>query len=207
MFASIFFDTLFQNIIQTSWIEFVAVVFGLISVWYCRKENILVYPTGIINVGLYIYIFGVTGLYGNMGINGVYLLMSVYGWWKWARKGEDQEPLRVTRLKTWSVIVHLIVIAILFFVVKELLLRLSESQNPVMDAFTTAVFIVAMWLQARKKLESWILWIVGDLIAIPLTFSSQLVFTSFQYFIFLLLAASGLYEWYKSYLKNKINVL
>lgn len=207
MLLSVFFETFYENIFQTSLIEFVAVLFGLVSVWYCRKENILVYPTGLVNVGLYVYICYNTGLLGNMGINLVYFVMSVYGWWKWTRKDSNQDVLHVTRLKLWSVGAHILAMVFLYAVVYQILVVLSEGTNLVLDAVTTSIFVIAMWLQARKKLESWILWIIGDVIAIPLYYSSGLFFTGFQYFVFLLLALSGLFEWIKSYRKNSLSIV
>jgi nicotinamide mononucleotide transporter len=202
MLVNIFSD-FYYNLLQTTYLEFIAVLFGLLSVWYVRKEDILGYPTGLVNVGCYIYICLTSGLYANMVINIIYFLMSIYGWWKWSRHGNNDEVLTVTALGKKQMVIYLGVIGILFVSVYFVLHMFRESNFPLYDALTTAIFIVAMWLQARKNLESWILWIAGDLIAVPLFISVGLVFTGFQYFVFLALAVSGYINWRKSYIKTR----
>ncbi len=182
----------------TTPLEFVAVAFGLVSVYFILRENILGYPAGLVNVGSYVYLCFHAGLFANMGINMFYFLMSVYGWYNWARNRGGQTPLRVTRLSPRGRLLALLATAVLFLPVWWLLGRFPESASPAFDALTTAIFIVAMWLQATKKLESWLFWIGGDVLAIPLYAFSGLAFTGFQYLAFLGLAISGYFAWKKN---------
>jgi len=195
-------DTLYQNLMDTSWLEVIAVIFGLLSVWYAKKANIFVYPTGIISVLIYVYICFNAQLYADMGINAFYFVMSVYGWIMWTRKTENKKerPITFNTLKDN-------LISVIFFtfslVVIMLLLKFFKSDDqhywstniPYIDTFTTAIFIVGMWLMAVKKVENWIYWIIGDVISVPLYFYKGLVFTSLQFFIFLVLAVLGYIEW------------
>jgi nicotinamide mononucleotide transporter len=184
-------DTLYQNILATSWLEGIAVLFGLLSVWFARKENILVYPTGIVNVLIYVFICYEVGLYADMGINAFYFVMSIYGWVKWSMKMEDQHvrPISYATPKEWALSIGgtILVFIPLFFVLK----KYTDSTVPFWDALTTAIFITGMWLMAFKKIENWLFWIAGDLACIPLFASKGLVLTSFQYAVFLGLAVAG----------------
>lgn len=199
-----FFELLLQNILDSSWLEIVAVFFGLLSVWYAKNANILVYPTGIISVLIYVFICFEAQLYADMGINAFYFVMSIYGWIMWKLKTSDKKerPITFMNLKNYrlaTVIFFGSLLIILF------LLKYFKSDDPAywstpvpyIDTFTTSVFIIGMWLTAIKKVENWIFWIIGDLISIPLYFYKDLVFTSLQFLIFLILAIFGYIEWAK----------
>jgi nicotinamide mononucleotide transporter len=179
----------------TTWLEFLAVLFGILSVWFARKENIWVYPTGIINVLIYVYLCYHAGLYADMGINAFYFVMSAYGWYNWARRDRQQEHVHITRLPASGWIYNIILLIISFFLIYQVLVRFTDSTVPGLDSFTTSIFIVGMWLMARKKIENWLAWILGDLLVIPLFAWKGLVFTSIQYIIFLLIAVMGYIKW------------
>jgi nicotinamide mononucleotide transporter len=183
---------------QTTTLEFVAVAFGLISVYFILREKILGYPAGLVNVGSYVYLCFHAGLFANMGINMFYFMMSVYGWYNWARKRGGQTTLHVTRLSLRGRLFALLATAVMFVPLWWLLGCFPESSSPAFDALTTAIFIVAMWLQATKRLESWLFWIAGDILAIPLYAFNGLAFTGFQYLAFLGLAITGYFAWKKS---------
>lgn len=195
-------QTLLENIKNTSATEFVAVIFGLLSVFFIMRQNILGYPTGLVNVSIYVWLCFKAGLYANMGINVFYFMISLLGWYQWSRKKGGEEKLRVSRINRIQQLYVLISIFLLTLGLWNLLRHFPESSSPFFDAFTTAVFIVAMVLQAYKKLESWILWILGDIIAIPLFAINGLAFTGLQYMGFLVLAVSGYISWKKSLLLN-----
>ncbi len=179
-----FFEVFWQNVLSTTWLEAVAVVFGLLSVWYAKKENILVYPTGIISVLIYVYICLNFGLYADMGINGFYFVMSVYGWYKWTRKDQHDHLIPISKNSPFQNVISLVGVIVFFFILKYVLTNFTDSTVPVLDSATTAIFIVGMWLMALKKIENWIFWIVGDLISIPLYFHKGLLLTSVQYTVF-----------------------
>lgn len=204
------FQAFWDNLLNTSWLEFVAVVFGLLSVWFARKENILVYPTGIVNVVLYVYICFEVKLYADAGINVFYFVMSVYGWYNWAIK-KDQPVLHITACnrKDWIIsavlfFVSLVVIIILLKVFKHDDPEYWSTLVPYIDTFVTSVFIAAMWMMARKKIENWILWIVGDAISIPLFIYKGLAFTGFQFMVFLVLAVMGYVAWRNTLYKKNL---
>ena len=187
-----------------NWIEMFAALLGIISVWYARKENILVFPFGIANVLIYIYICFTARLYANAGINAVYLISNIYGWYMWARKDENNGSLQITRntskqnVSSWVSVVVVYVAA--FFVLREANKTDPDylhSYLPYIDSFNTSFFLVATILMAVKKAENWVFWIIGDLVSIPIFISQGLYFTGIQYTVFLVLAILGWIEWKK----------
>ena len=190
-------------------LEIVGVVFGFLSVWYAKRENILVFPTGIISTGIFVYILWVFGLLGDMLINGYYFAMSVYGWYVWTRKVDETHFIPITRTnpreKLWSVL--LFTGTLLFVVIVYLLFEKFNSWTAYVDTITTAIFFVGMWLMARKKLENWTFWIIGDVISVPLYIYKGLIFTSFQYLLFTLIAIFGYLAWKKNLNKSPQTLL
>ncbi len=190
-------------------LELIGVVFGFLSVWYAKRENILVFPTGIISTGIFVYILLVFGLLGDMLINAYYFAMSVYGWYVWTRKVDDTHFIPITRTtlkeKRWSVL--LFVGALLFVVLIYMLFDKFNSWTAYVDTITTAIFFVGMWLMARKKLENWTFWIIGDVISVPLYLYKGLIFTSFQYLLFTLIAIFGYLEWKRNLNKSPQTLL
>lgn len=180
---------------HTTWFELFAVLCGLLSVWFMKKENILVYPFGILNVLIYVYICFSAKLYAYAGINVFYAVMSIYGWYNWVRKGPDDESLKITRLKKSHIVGYLCLILVFFVVLRVLLVTLTNSEVPTWDAVTTAVYIIGMWLLARKKIENWIAWIAGDTISVALFAYEKLYFSSFQFLVFTIIAIFGFLEW------------
>jgi len=191
-----------SGIKETSWLEFLAVITGIASVVFSRRENILVFPVGIISTGIYIYLYLVHGLYGDASVNFYYTIMSVIGWTMWARKSDGDTVLLITKsnAKEWQQ-------AILFFAVCWIILyvvlkNFTDSTVPQADALTSAAAFTGMWLMNKKKLENWVWWILTDILSIPLNFYKHLVFTSFQYTVFLVLATMGYITW-RSKIKNQ----
>ena len=180
---------------HTTWFELFAVLCGLLSVWFMKKENILVYPFGILNVLIYVYICFSAKLYAYAGINVFYAVMTIYGWYNWVRKGPDDESLKITRLKKSHIVGYLSLILVFFVVLRVLLVTLTNSEVPTWDAVTTAVYIIGMWLLARKKIENWIAWIAGDTISVALFAYEKLYFSSFQFLVFTIIAIFGFLEW------------
>jgi nicotinamide mononucleotide transporter len=187
-----------------NWIEMFAALLGIISVWYARKENILVFPFGIANVLIYIYICFTARLYANAGINAVYLISNIYGWYMWARMDENNESLQITRntskQNVWSWVSVVVVYVAAFFVLREANKTDPDylhSYLPYIDSFNTSFFLVATILMAVKKAENWVFWIIGDLVSIPIFISQGLYFTGIQYTVFLVLAILGWIEWKK----------
>lgn len=190
-------------------LEMVAVVFGFLSVWYAKRENILVFPTGIISTGIFVYILWVFGLLGDMLINAYYFSMSIYGWYMWTRKVDATHFIPITRTsikeKTWSVL--LFFVTLLFVVAIYLWFDKFNTWTAYVDTLTTAIFFVGMWLMAKKKLENWTFWIVGDIISVPLYLFKGLIFTSLQYFLFTVIAILGYMAWKKNLNKSPQTLL
>ncbi|MFT4831168.1 MAG: nicotinamide mononucleotide transporter [Psychroserpens sp.] len=190
-------------------LELIGVFFGFLSVWYSMRENILVFPTGIISTGVFVYILLVFGLLGDMLINAYYFVMSVYGWYVWTRKVDATHFIPITtvtsRENKWSAL--LFVATIVFVLSVYVFFNKLDSWTSYVDSFTTAIFFVGMWLMAKKKLENWIYWIIGDIISVPLYLYKGLIFTSLQYFLFTIIAIFGYLAWKKSLNKSPQTLL
>ncbi|MDG1715967.1 nicotinamide riboside transporter PnuC [Lacinutrix sp.] len=184
-------------------LEITAVIFGFISVWLSKQNNILVFPTGMISTLIFVYLLLKWELLGDMMINAYYFIMSVFGWYVWNRKGKDNEVTPISRTtnkeKKISVFIFLATLLFVFIVYKTF----NKWSNWVayVDTITTAIFFVGMWLMAKRKIENWIFWIIGDVISIPLYFYKGFTFTSFQYLGFTLIAIFGYLAW-KKHLNN-----
>lgn len=203
----LFFARFIDGVAQTSALEWIAVVTGLMSVWFSMKENILVYPAGIISVCIYIYLAFVYKLYADMGVNAYYFVMSVYGWYYWLHPSDDsktQVAVTVNSAREHGITSAILVgsFGILYFV----LTQFTDSDVPFWDALTTCLAIAGMWLMARKKLENWIAWILTDIISVPLYFYKGLVLTSVQFLIFTGLAVAGYMAWKRSMIQDKSSV-
>lgn len=183
---------------QMTWLEGIAIFFGISSVYYSMKENILVYPTGIISTLIYVWICLQVGLYADMGINAYYFAMSIYGWYIWSRPTAQGNPLPVTWLSMQGIISSLLLFLASYVILAFILLRFTDSDVPYIDSFTTASAFVGMYLMAKKKVENWIAWIITDLVSVPLYFYKGLILTSFQFLFFTVLAVFGLLAWIKS---------
>lgn len=190
-------------------LEMIAVLFGFLSVWYAKKENILVFPTGIISTGIFVYILWVFGLLGDMLINAYYFAMSVFGWYVWTRKVDATHFIPITRTskreKIWSVTLFLA--AIIFVSIVYFIFEKFDTWTAYVDTLTTAIFFVGMWLMAKKKLENWTYWIIGDIISVPLYLYKGLIFTSLQFFLFTLIAIFGYLAWKKNLNKSPQTLL
>lgn len=187
---------------QTGWIEYIAVFAGILSVWFSRKENILVYPIGLINTIFYVYISINGQLYGEASVNMYYTIMSVYGWLLWNKKTQQNQPaLRITYSdkKEWTgqVGFFAVIYISIFMALRYLQKEFAPGALPWADAMASASAFTGMWLMTRKKVESWIWWIITNIASIPLYFVKGYVFTSVYYLVLLALAVAGLIEWRK----------
>lgn len=184
-------------------LEILAVIFGVASVWFAKKESILVYPTGIISTAIYVYICYQFTLYGDLIINIYYTLMSIYGWYMWTKliKGEHIEITKSSKndfLKALGIFLSTAVFVVFVYLYFNRFDRITDY----FDTFTTGIFFAAMWMMANKKIEHWLLWIGGNIISIPLYFIKGLGFSGIQFTIFLMLAILGYIEWKKNLNKN-----
>ncbi len=194
-------------------LEAVAAFFGLLSVFFSVKRNIWVYPTGIVSTTIYVYILFNFGLLGDMLINVYYSIMSIYGWISWNKNTENQIiSVDFAKKKDWLVGLSLFMlsfIAVCGVYYFKPFIDNHFSMNGVslgfqqlewanwLDIFTTSLFLIGMWFMAKRKVENWIFWIVGDLICIPMMLYKGLGITSLQYLVFTIMAVMGYLEWLK----------
>lgn len=194
-------QSIYEGLLNTGWIEAIAVIAGIVSVWYSRKENILVFPTGLINTTLYIYLSFKGHLFGEASVNLYYTIMSIYGWYLWTRRKEDQRTyvLQITTSTKKEWIQQLAFFAAFYLVIYFTLIYLKTAFAPEAipwaDAFASATAYTGMWLMAKKKVESWIWWILTNIASIPLYFVKGYAFTSVQFLVLLVLAIAGWYSW------------
>jgi len=212
-------------------LEFTAMVFGIVGVWFGKKENILVYPLGIVSTVIYVYICYKAVLYGDLIINIYYTLMSIFGWYMWNKIIDDKEnhiPISRTnksdKLKATGIFIFTSIFVILVYRYYNVMpndlgfiesveyaytnivsgnLENFRKVTPFLDTFTTGLAFAAMWLMALKKIEHWILWIGVNIVAIPLYFVKGLGFTGIQFTILLVIAYLGYLSWKKSLDRNQ----
>ena len=181
-------------------LEITAVVFGFLSVWFSKQNKIWVFPTGMISTSIFVYLLLKWGLLGDMMINGYYFIMSVYGWYVWTRKIDDTQVTQISKInfKEKKISVAIFFATLLFvFVIYKTFDKWSDWVAYV-DTITTAIFFVGMWLMAKRKIENWIFWIIGDIISVPLYLYKGFTFTSFQYLGFTFIAIFGYLAWKKN---------
>lgn len=187
---------------NTGWLEYIAVFSGIVSVWFSRKENILVYPIGLINTVIYIYISYKYHLPGEASVNFYYTIMSFYGWYMWVKRNNRQEQvLHITysdkKMWLFQFLFFLLFYTSIYFALIYLKKYFFAGAIPWADAFASATAFTGMWLMTRKKVESWYWWIATNISSVPLYFVKGLVFTSVYYFVLLVFAFWGLAEWKK----------
>ena len=182
-------------------LEFLAFWFGIISVVFAKKQNILVYPTGIICTIITMYLMYKVSLLGHILVNLLYTIISFFGWWNWSRRENNDLVVKVSKFTyndlTKSLLIFFFIVFVAYFA-HDFFATNFEGQIKELDILTSGIFVTAMWLMANKKLENWILWIIGNVITIPLYLSSDKIILSIQYVIFTILAVQAYIEWNKS---------
>ena len=188
-------------------LEIFAVFFGFLSVWFSKNNNVLVFPTGLINTSIFVYLLFKWELLGDMIINAYYFVVSIYGWYYWTRKNSnnDYTPISKVNYNDQKIILVISILSAIFVSLMYTVFDKWSGLVSYIDILTTSIFFAGMWLMARRKIESWIFWIIGDIISTPLYLYKGLTFTSFQYFIFTFIAIAGYYKWKSIYnRKNQI---
>ena len=185
---------------NTTWLEYVAVFAGIASVWYSRLENILVYPVGLINTIIYIWLSVKGDLFGEASVNLYYTVMSIYGWLLWTKKDKEHHTIvhvKFSDNRWWLYqLLFFITFYIIIYVSLTYLKRsFAPGAIPWADAFASATAFTGMWLMTKKKVESWYWWIATNIASIPLYFVKHYVFTSVYYLVLLVMAVWGFIEW------------
>ena len=190
------------NWITENYIELIGSLLGILYVILATHENSWCWIMGILNVIIYIFVFFKAGIFGNMSLQVVYLFISIYGWYTWV-KGKNKKPVRISKMKVHTQIWSLFLLIFLFIIVCFLLKNSSQTQiTNILDALTTSLGIIGTWMQARKWIENWLLWIVADSLSVLLYLSQGLYPTVIFYFILILLAFNGYFTWKKQLSKN-----
>lgn len=188
-------------------LEAITFVFGIASVYYAKKENILVYPTGLIATTITVYLFYRTNYIGDMVVNFYYSVMSIYGWYLWAKKKDGSPMVQVSRTnsveKLTGIGVFLFTIIVIFAIYKTFGYEIKTDNY--IDIFVSGLFFTAMWFMARKKIENWTLWIIGDIIAVPLYAYRGYGILAVEYVAFTILAILAYIEWRKI-LSNNLQI-
>lgn len=195
---------------NTTWWEYIAVFAGIASVWFSRIENILVYPVGLINTIIYIWLSFKYHLLGEATVNFYYTIMSIYGWILWAKKNQQHQHAVIitsSSAKDWrnQLLFFAFFYISIFIALTWLKKGFAPGAIPWADALASATAFTGMWLMARKKVESWYWWIITNIASIPLYFVKGLVFTSVFYLVLFIVAIFGLYEWRKRAKKAATN--
>ena len=195
--------SIYNGLIHTSWLEAIAVISGIVSVWYSRKENVLVFPTGLLNTTIYIYLSLRGHLIGEASVNLYYTAMSIYGWYLWTRKNKSNQQLilhitnSTLKEKIQQSLFFIFIYGIIYFSLVYLKQSFAPEAIPWADALASASAYTGMWLMAQKKVESWFWWVVTNIASIPLYFIKGYAFTSVQFIVLLILAIMGWISWTK----------
>ncbi|HIP48174.1 MAG TPA: nicotinamide riboside transporter PnuC [Lutibacter sp.] len=223
-FIQFFLDPYQEATFLNKSLELIAAILGIISVYYAKKENILVFPTGIVSTALYVYLLTQWVMYGDLIINIYYTIMSIYGWYMWSKivDGDQHIPISRTdfsdKLKALGIFVFTAIFVVVVYRYYEVMPNLGFSESftyayekitsgsllefrkatPYLDTFTTGAAFAAMWLMANKKIENWLFWIAVNIVSVPMYFVKGFGFTGIQYFIFLILAFLGYKAWKKT---------
>lgn len=204
-----FITEFINGLSNTGLLEYVAVFAGIASVWFSRKEDILVYPVGLISTVIYIYLSFKYHLLGEASVNFYYTVMSIYGWILWAKKDKQAHhivQIRYSNTREWvQQLLFCVVFYIIIFVSLTFLKKgFATGAIPWADALASSTAFTGMWLMAKKKVESWYWWVATNFCSVPLYFVKGLVFTSVFYIVLLIMAFWGLAEWRRRGVKSKV---
>jgi nicotinamide mononucleotide transporter len=180
-------------------IEFLAVIAGFLCVYFTIKENIWCWPTGLLQVTLYIFVFYQAKLYSDVILHVIYVAMNIYGWYFWLHGGKSRKEAHITRLSSAWLFTCVFGSTVGTLLLGWLMSTRTDAALPYADAFTTVFSLVAQWLLSRKKIENWHFWIVVDVVAIGVYFAKDLYLTGVLYIAFLIMATAGLLRWRSSF--------
>ena len=193
---------------MTFYLEIIAVLTGIISVWFANKENILLYPIGTVSVLIWIYLCWIGEIYSQAVINLFFLIMNIYGWYNWSRK--DNSEINKVQIKFNSLKENLLIVTVaalltllIYSVLSNVEILNFNWKFVLMESFITTLNFIAMWLMAWKRVENWVLWIIGDIFCIPLFVFKEYYLSVAQFSIFIIIAFMGYFEWKKKALKNQ----
>ena len=187
---------------MSSPLELAAVITGALCVWLLVKQNLWTWPIGIVSCGLYVFVFYGSKLYGDMALQFFFIAISLYGWWNWRRGGAGHSLLKVARTGWRFALALLLATGAFTWIVAATLQKHTDSNTPFLDALTTALSVTAQYMQTRKLLETWYVWITADVIYLGLYIYKHLYATSVLYAVFVAMCVAGLLEWRRSYVAD-----
>jgi nicotinamide mononucleotide transporter len=204
MIATTFVAALAVATHRATWVAGISFVTGAACVWLTVKESVWNFPVSLANVAAFLFVFAKAKLYADAGLQVVYFILTIIGWYLWLHGGENRRALHVSRVPKFEAIVVSICAAFITCGL-TLYLRRVEDAAPFWDALTTAISLAAQWLLNRKYLENWWCWIVVDVIYIPLYAYKSLYLTSVLYGVFLCMAVMGLLAWRETWWRRRVN--
>lgn len=189
--------------------ELFGFITGVLNVWLVTRENIWSWPLGVLNAGFYIVVFARTGLYSDTGLQVVYLVLSLYGWWHWlrgapSRGGPSHDAVVVTRTPRRMAVIMAAIALVSWLTLATITRRLPGAALPWLDAALVSISLVAQYMMTRKLLENWLLWIAVDVVYIGLFINRQLPLTALLYAVFLVLAIIGYVQWHRSAARTRL---
>ena len=179
-------------------LEVVAVLFGVASVYLSVREKVLSWPTAIVNVLLYVFVFHEAKLYADMGLQVVYAAISAYGWYHWLHGGAGRAPLPVTRTPRRAALLLPLLVVAGSALLGTFFARATDASLPYLDSALTCASLAAQWMLTRKYLENWLVWVAVDVAYVPTFLYKALYLTAALYAVFLVLAVLGYREWRRS---------
>jgi nicotinamide mononucleotide transporter len=177
----------------------VAVVITLVAVYLTTRQIVWCWPLGMVSVALYAVVFFEARLYADMGLQGLYFALAAYGWWAWLYGGEDHGKLDVSLTSPRTKLALLVVATAAGLALGRALSQFTDASLPFMDSTLTTFSIAAQWMQARKLLENWLVWIAVDILYVGMFLYKELYLTACLYAVFLLLAGMGFVQWRRSW--------
>ncbi len=187
-----------------TFIEIIAVILGLLSVFLVTRQNVWCYPLGIISVFIYIFIFYEVKLYADMGLQVFFIVLQAYGWYEWLYGGEKKTALKVSwGTKTMYGLTTLFVV-IATVALGSILHKLTDASLPYIDSLLAVLSMAAQWMMAKKYIENWILWTIVNIGSIAMYGMKELYLTMFLFAVYLVLAIVGYGEWKKSLIVHSV---
>jgi nicotinamide mononucleotide transporter len=188
-----------------NYIEFLGAILGIAYIFFSIRQNILTWPVGLLTSALYVWVFFVSKLYADMGLQMYYVVISIYGWYEW-KKGDPvthAEPVKISGINGKLAVILAGVSLLLFALIWFILKNYTDSNVPVADSLATSLSIVATWMLARKILEHWLVWIFVDLFSIGLFWYKELYPTVVLFVVYTIMAVVGYFEWKKDFDSKK----
>jgi len=198
-------DLFTQQVKDTTWLEWMAVILGVAEVLLARANKVWLYPTGIAATLISIYLLLNVGLYAECLLSAYYVVMSFYGWYYWIKK-RNEPPVKVSYATRQEWITTLLIVFVGWGVLYLALIYFTKSTVPVWDAWVSSTAWAGMWLLARRKIENWVLLNISNLFAVPLLFHKNLVMFALLTIFLFIVAIFGYFDWRKIIRQENLTV-